>query len=65
MAVVGDDAGHNGDPGLDGEVKGALLKGQQGGLLGVAASALGEHVDALALGADLVGGALHGAAGVL
>ncbi len=65
VAVVGGDDGHDGDLGLDGEVEGALLEGQQGGLLGVAAGALGEHVDALALGADLVGGAAHGLAGVL
>lgn len=65
VAVVGDDAGDDGDAGLDGEVKRALLEGQQSGLLCVAAGALGEHVDALALGANLLGGALHGLAGVL
>lgn len=65
MAVVCDNAGDYGDTGLDGQVEGALLEGEQHGLLGVAAGALGEHVDALALGLDLVGGALHGLAGVL
>lgn len=64
MAVVGHDDGDNGDAGLHGQVEGALLVGQQRGLLGVAAGALGEHVDALALGLDLGGGAVHGGAGV-
>lgn len=65
MAVVGDDDGHNGDARLHREVESALLEGQQHRLLGVAPRALGEHVDALAAGLDLVGGAVHGRARAL
>lgn len=65
VAVVCDDDGHNGHAGLHGEVEGALLEGQQHGVLGVAARALGEHVDALLPGLDLLGGAGHGLPGVL
>ncbi|KAI6767037.1 hypothetical protein HG531_011397 [Fusarium graminearum] len=43
----------------------ALLERQQHGLLGVASSTLGEHVDALSLGLDLAGGALHSITGIL
>lgn len=65
VAVVGDNDGNNGNASLDSEVEGALLKRQQDGILGIASSAFGEHVDALFLGLDLLGGALHGGAGIL
>lgn len=65
MAVVGHDDGHDGHLRLDGKVEGALLEGQQHGLLGIAPCALGEHVHALLPVLHLVGGALHGVAGIL
>ena len=64
MAVVGNDNGHNGDLSLDSQVERALLEGQHLGLLGVAPGSLGEHVDALLLLLDLVGGAGHSGARV-
>ena len=65
MAVVGNDNGDNGHAGLDSKVKSSLLEGQQHGILSVAPRALGEHVHALPLGADLIRGAAHGLPGVL
>lgn len=65
MAIVGNHDGDDWHLGLDSEVEGALLEGQQHGILGVAAGALREHVDTLAAVADLVGGAAHLLAGVL
>lgn len=65
VAVVGNDTGHNGNPGLNGKIEGAFLEGQKNGVLCVAASALGKHEDALALGLDLMGSTLHGVASVL
>jgi len=65
VAVVGHDNGDDGDLGLDSEMEGTLLEGEQHGLLGVAASALGEHVDTLLPALHLIGGAAHGRAGIL
>lgn len=65
MAVVCDNAGNNGHAGLDSKVESTLLERQQHGLLGVTSSTLGEHVDALSLGLNLTGSALHSLAGVL
>ena len=64
MAIVGNDNGHNGDLSLDSQVERALLEGQQLRFLGVAPGSLGEHVDALLLLLDLVGGAGHSGARV-
>lgn len=65
MAVVGDDNRNDGDASLNGEMESALLERQKDGILGVASGAFGEHVDALALGLDFLGGALHGGASIL
>lgn len=62
MAIVGDHDGHNGDASLDGKMKSTLLEGQQHGVFGIAASALGKHVDALLLGLNCLRGTLHGLA---
>lgn len=63
VAVVCDDDGHNRDSGLDSEVEGALLEGEEFGLLGVGARAFGEDEDVLALGAHGFGGGVEGSAG--
>lgn len=60
VAVICNNDGDNGDAGLDGKVESALFEGQQYGVLGVAASAFGEHVDALLLALNLLGCAGHG-----
>lgn len=65
MAVVCDNAWHNGYTGLDGKMESTLLERKQHGLLGVTSSTLWEHVDALSLGLDLGGGALHSLTGIL
>lgn len=65
MAVVCDDDGDNRNARLHGEMESTLLERQKRGLLGVAPGALGEHVDALLLGLNLLGGPLHGLTGVL
>lgn len=65
MAVVCDNAWHNRHAGLNGKMESTLLERQQHGLLGVASSTLWEHINALSLGLDLGGGALHSLAGIL
>lgn len=65
MAIVCDNAGHNGHTGLDSKVESTLLERQQHGLLGVTSSTLGEHVDTLSLGLNLTSSALHSLAGIL
>ena len=65
VGVVCDDAGHDRNTGLNSKVESTLLERQQGGILGVAARSLGEHVDALSLVLDLLRGTLHGGSGVL
>lgn len=65
IAVVGHDDGDNGHAGLDGEVEGALLEREQRGIFRVAPGSLGEHVDALSLGLNLLRSALHGIARIL
>lgn len=64
VAIVGNDNRHNRDLSLNSQVERALLEGQQLGLLGVAPGSLGEHVNALLLLLDLVGGAGHSGARV-
>ncbi|QSZ29456.1 hypothetical protein DSL72_003970 [Monilinia vaccinii-corymbosi] len=53
IAVARHHNGHDGDPRLNGQMKRALLKRQQRGLLGIASRALGKNIHALFLVSDL------------
>lgn len=63
VAVVGRHNGHNGDLRLYCEMESALLERQQGGLASIAARALGEDEDGLAVVAHCACGAIEGCAG--
>jgi hypothetical protein len=63
VGVVCDGDGDDGDLGLDGEMEGTLLEGEQHGLFGIGACAFGEDEDVLAFGAHRLGGAIEGGTG--
>lgn len=65
MAIIGNNTRNDGNTSLDCEMEGALFEGQQTWFLGIAASALGKHIDALPLGLYLIGSPLHCLARIL